>query len=335
MITDIETAQRNIGSKGFLDMAIDPTLDLFEEIERLKKEKNAVLLAHYYQEPDIQDVADYIGDSLGLAQQAAKTDADIIVFAGVHFMAETAKILNPGKKVLLPDLNAGCSLSDSCPPADFARFKAQHPGHIVISYINCSAGIKALSDIICTSSNARAIVESLPADQKIIFAPDKNLGAYINKVTGRNMVLWNGACMVHEIFSLEKIILLKEQHPEAKVLAHPECEEPLLKIADFVGSTTQILKYAASDACQTFIVATETGILHQMQKDAPHKTLIPAPPENNCACNDCPHMKLNTLEKLYLCMKYELPEITMEEDIRLAAKKPIDRMLELSAQLGL
>jgi len=335
MARDLETATAEISTKGFLDVAIDPTLDLFEEIEKLKKEKNAVLLAHYYQEADIQDVADYIGDSLGLAQQAASTQAAIIVFAGVHFMAETAKILNPGKKVLLPDLNAGCSLSDSCPPPEFARFKAEHPEHLVISYINCSAGIKALSDIICTSSNAKLIVESLPKDQKIIFAPDRNLGAYINKVTGRDMLLWDGACMVHEIFSLEKIIRLKEQHPQAKMIAHPECEEPVLKIADFVGSTSQLLKFVEQDPAPAFIVATETGILHQMQKNAPNKTLIPAPPENNCACNDCPHMKLNTLEKLYLCMKYEAPEITMDEDLRLLAKKPIDRMLELSTQLGL
>jgi len=332
---DFDEKLSQVGRRGFLDVPIDPTLDLFDEIERLKKEKNAVVLAHYYQEPDIQDVADYIGDSLGLAQYAEKTDADIIVFAGVHFMAETAKILNPTKKVLLPDLNAGCSLSDSCPPPVFAEFKKQHPGHIVISYVNCSAGIKALSDIICTSSNAKLIVDSLPADQKIIFAPDKNLGAYINKVTGRNMVLWDGACMVHEIFSLEKIIKLKESHPDAKLVAHPECEEPLLKIADFVGSTTQILKFVETDPAQKFIVATETGILHQMQKNAPGKTLIPAPPENNCACNDCPHMKLNTLEKLYLCMKYETPEILMDETLRLQAKRSIDKMMELSAQLGI
>jgi len=324
-----------IAAKGFMDMEIDPTLDLFEEIEKLKKEKNAVLLAHYYQEPDIQDVADYIGDSLGLAQHAAKTEADIIVFAGVHFMAETAKILNPDKKVLLPDLRAGCSLSDSCPPPLFKAFKEQHPDHLVISYINCSAGIKALSDIICTSSNAQLIVESLPADQKIIFAPDRNLGGYINKKTGRNMVLWNGACMVHEIFSLEKITRLKQRHPDAKLIAHPECEEAVLRIADFIGSTTQLLKYAEKDDASTYIVATETGILHQMQQNAPGKTFIAAPPDNACACNDCPHMKLNTLEKLYLCMKYELPEIEMEEQLRLAAKKPIDRMLVLSKQLGL
>ncbi len=329
------TEAEKLNMKGFLDMEIDPSLDLFKEIEKLKKEKNAIVLAHYYQEPDIQDIADYVGDSLGLAQKAANTNADIIVFAGVHFMAETAKILNPEKKVLLPDLKAGCSLSDSCPPPLFKGFKEKHPDHIVISYINCSAGIKALSDIICTSSNAQAIVESLPKDQKIIFAPDKNLGGYINKQTGRNMVLWNGACMVHEIFSLEKITKLKVRHPEAKLVAHPECEEPLLAIADFVGSTTQILKYTESDTCQSFIVATETGILHKMQQASPHKTFIAAPPDNSCACNDCPHMKLNTLEKVYMCMKYELPEVTMPEDLRLAARKPIQRMLDLSKQLGI
>ena len=325
----------NIEKNGFLNIELDPELDLFAEIERLKKEKNAIILAHYYQEPDIQDVADYIGDSLGLAQKAEKTDADIIVFAGVHFMAETAKILNPSKKVVIPDLKAGCSLSDSCPPPLFEQFKQKHPDHLVISYINCSAGIKALSDIICTSSNAQKIVESLPKEQKIIFAPDKNLGAYINKVTGRNMVLWNGACMVHEIFSVEKITKLKIRHPQAKVIAHPECEEPVLKLADFIGSTTQLLKYTEKDASQEYIVATETGILHQMIKSNPHKTFIPAPPDNACACNDCPHMKRNTLEKIYLCMEYELPEILMDEELRLAAKKPIDRMLELSAQFGL
>lgn len=324
-----------IEKKGFLDVEIDPLLDLFQEIELLKKEKNAIVLAHYYQEPDIQDIADYIGDSLGLAQKAEKTEADMIVFAGVHFMAETAKILNPTKKVVIPDLHAGCSLSDSCPPPLFKKFKEQYPNHLVISYINCSAGIKALSDIICTSSNAQKIVESLPADQKIIFAPDKNLGAYINKVTGRNMVLWNGACMVHEIFSLEKITKLKVRHPNAKLISHPECEEPLLRISDFIGSTTQLLKYTKESDANAFIVATETGILHQMQKASPKKTFIPAPPNNSCACNDCPHMKLNTLEKIYLCMKYEQPEILLDEALRLAAKKPIDRMLELSARFGL
>lgn len=321
--------------RGFLDVEIDPTLDLFHEIEVLKKEKNAVVLAHYYQEPDIQDVADYIGDSLGLAQQAEKTEADMIVFAGVHFMAETAKILNPHKKVLLPDLNAGCSLADSAPPELFRRFRENHPDHIVISYINCSAGIKALSDIICTSSNAAYIVESIPPEQPIIFAPDKNLGAYLVRKTGRDMVLWNGACMVHEIFSLEKIMRLKIRHPRAKFIAHPECEEAVLKLADFVGSTTGLLKFTENDDSSEYIVATETGILHQMQKASPHKTFIPAPPTNSCACNDCPHMKLNTLEKLYLCMKYEVPEITMDEELRIAARRPIDRMLEISARYGL
>lgn len=335
MVDNVEIAVKEIQKNGFLDIEIDPTLDLFEEIARLKKEKNAVLLAHYYQEPDIQDVADFIGDSLGLAQKAASTTADIIVFAGVHFMAETAKILNPDKKVLLPDLKAGCSLSDSCPPELFAKFKEKHPDHIVISYVNCSAGIKALSDIICTSSNARQIVESLPPEQKIIFAPDKNLGAYINKVTKRDMVLWNGACMVHELFSLEKIVKLKERHPEAQLIAHPECEDSILRIADFIGSTTALLNYTIKSSHETFIVATEAGILHQMEKSAPGKRFIPAPPDNSCACNDCPHMKLNTLEKLYLCLKYEMPEVTMEEDLRILAKKPIDKMLELSAAFGL
>ena len=331
----IHTDLEKVSQRGFLDIDIDPTLDLFQEIERLKKEKNAVLLAHYYQEPDIQDVADYIGDSLGLARQAEQTSADMIVFAGVHFMAETAKILNPSKKVVIPDLKAGCSLSDSCPPPLFKKFREEHPDHVVISYINCSAGIKALSDVICTSSNAKLIVESFPADQPIIFAPDKNLGAYINKVTGRNMLLWNGACMVHEIFSLEKIRKLKLRFPEAKMIAHPECEEIVLKEADFIGSTTQLLKFTETDPSQSFIVATETGILHQMIKNSPVKTFIPAPPNNACACNDCPHMKLNTLEKLYLCMEYETPEIFMEESLRLAAKKPIDKMLEISRKAGL
>ncbi len=325
----------SVAQNGFYKTDIDPTIDLFEAIQSLKKEKNAVILAHYYQDADIQDVADYIGDSLGLAQAAANTDADMIVFAGVHFMAETAKILNPNKKVLLPDLRAGCSLSDSCPPDLFSLFKDKYPDHLVISYINCSAGIKALSDIICTSGNAVQIVNSLAQDQKIIFAQDKNLGAYINKQSGRSMLLWNGACMVHEIFSLEKITRLKVRHPLAKFIAHPECESDLLAIADFIGSTTQLLKYSQLDPCREFIVATEAGILHQMQKASPNKTFIPAPPNNHCACNDCPHMKLNTLEKLYLCMLHEQPEIIMDEDVRLAAKKPIDRMMELSKQFGL
>ena len=332
---DINTAKSKIETTGFLDLDIDVNLDLFAEIERLKKEKNAIILAHYYQEPDIQDVADFIGDSLGLAQQAEKTSADIIVFAGVHFMAETAKILNPAKKVLLPDLNAGCSLSDSAPPSLFKLYKDKHPDHLVITYINCSAGMKALSDIICTSSNAEKIIDSLPKEQKIIFAPDRNLGAYLNKKTGRNMLLWNGACMVHEIFSLEKIIKLKIRHPQALVIAHPECETPILAIADYIGSTTGLLKFSQQSDGKEFIVATETGILHQMQKESPEKTFIPAPPNNSCACNDCPHMKLNTLEKLYLCMEYELPEIKMDEHLRLLARKPIDRMLEISRQYNL
>jgi quinolinate synthase len=335
---EAETLDRAISEldrNGFLDIELDPTLDLFAGIERIKKEKNAIILAHYYQEPDIQDVADYIGDSLGLAQQAEKTQADMIVFAGVHFMAETAKILNPSRKVVIPDLKAGCSLSDSCPPPLFRKFREQHPDHKVVSYINCSAGIKALSDVIVTSSNAKAVVESFPKDQPLIFAPDKNLGAYLNKITGRNMLLWNGACMVHEIFSLEKITRLKVRHPEAKLIAHPECEEPVLRMADFIGSTTGLLKFTQSDSSQSYIVATETGILHQMMKASPLKTFIPAPPDNSCACNDCPHMKRNTLEKIYLCMKYGIPEIIMDEELRLAAKKPIDRMLEISRQAGL
>lgn len=332
---NINNAIAQLSQKGFLDLEIDPQLDLFAEIERLKKEKNAVLLAHYYQEPDIQDVADYIGDSLGLAQKAAQTDADIIVFAGVHFMAETAKILNPSKKVLLPDLKAGCSLADSAPAPLFKAFKEKHPDHIVISYINCTADIKALSDIICTSGNAEKIIESVPKDQPIIFAPDKNLGAYLNRKCDRNMLLWNGACMVHEIFSVEKITKLKIRHPKAKLIAHPECEESILNMADYIGSTTQLLKYSKTDDTQEYIVATETGILHQMQQESPNKTFIPAPPNNSCACNDCPHMKLNTLEKLYLCMAYETPEITMNEQLRLAAKKPMDRMMEISKAAGL
>ncbi len=332
---DINNAKMEIETNGFLNLDVDINLDLFSEIEKLKREKNAIILAHYYQEPDIQDVADFIGDSLGLAQEAEKTKAEIIVFAGVHFMAETAKILNPEKMVLLPDLKAGCSLSDSAPPELFKLFKDKHPDHLVITYINCSAGIKALSDIICTSSNAEIIIESLPRDQKIIFAPDKNLGAYLNKKTGRSMVLWNGACMVHEIFSLQKIIKLKVRHPGAKVIAHPECEDAVLAQADFIGSTTGLLKYTSQDSSNEFIVVTETGILHQMQKLNPFKTFIPAPPNNSCACNDCPHMKLNTLEKLYLCMEYELPEIIMPENLRLAARKPIERMLEISKKYGL
>jgi len=331
MVTD----QTLLPEAGFLDKEIDPSLDLFAEIEKLKKQKNAVILAHYYQEPDIQDVADYIGDSLGLAQKAAKTEADIILFAGVHFMAETAKILNPSKKVVVPDWKAGCSLADSAPPELFRQFRGKHPDHLVISYINCTAEIKAQSDIICTSSNALAVIESVPEDQPILFAPDKNLGAYLNKKTGRDMLLWNGACMVHEIFSREKIIRLQHRHPEALLIAHPECEDAVLALADYIGSTTQLLQFSQSSANNSFIVATESGILHQMQKLSPEKTFIPAPPNNLCACNDCPHMKLNTLEKVYLCLQYEIPEIQMEESLRLAAKIPMDRMMEISRKAGL
>lgn len=305
--------------------------DIFEEINKLKKEKNAVILAHYYQDADIQDIADFIGDSLALAQQAAKTKADMIVFAGVHFMAETAKILNPTKKVVLPDLRAGCSLADSCPADKFEAFVKQHPNHVVISYINCTAEIKALTDIICTSSNAEKIVNSVPKDKGIIFAPDKNLGAYLIKKTGRDMLLWNGSCMVHEIFSLEKINHLKELNPNAKLIAHPECEEVILRVADMIGSTTALLKFTQEDKGNEYIVATETGIIHQMMKASPNKTFIPAPPNNSCACNDCPHMKLNTIEKLYNCMKYEKPELIMKPELIKAAEKPLRRMLELSA----
>ena len=327
---DLPTITRaDIERVGFVQRDVDPTLDLFEEIERLKRERNAVLLAHYYQEGDIQDIADYIGDSLGLAREAAETDADVIVFAGVHFMAETAKILNPTKTVLLPDLHAGCSLADSCPPDAFAAFRAEHPDHIVVSYINCSAAIKAQTDIICTSTNAEHIVRQL-GDQPIIFAPDRNLGRWLNEQTGRDMLLWDGACIVHEIFSEQKLVRLKARYPGAPVLAHPECEQGVLRHADHVGSTSSIRRFAAESEAQTLIVATESGILHQMQKDSPGKTFIPAPPDNGCACNDCPHMKLNTLEKLYLCLEHGQPELHMEPDLIRAARKPIDRMLEMS-----
>ncbi|WP_293943399.1 MULTISPECIES: quinolinate synthase NadA [unclassified Sphingobacterium] len=331
----MEIVNYELQAKGYNDAPIDPSLDLVAEIQRLKKEKNAVILAHYYQESEIQDIADYIGDSLGLSQEAAKTDADLIVFAGVHFMAETAKILSPTKKVILPDAKAGCSLSDSCPPHLFAKFKEQYPDHLVITYVNCTAELKALSDIVCTSSNAVQIVESLPIDQKIIFGPDRNLGAYVKKKTGRDLVLWNGACMVHEIFSQDKIDRLKSEYPEAKFIAHPECEDHILAKADYVGSTSGMLKFTQTDNAQVYIVATESGILYQMQKASPGKTFIPAPPNNACACNDCPHMKLNTLEKLYNCLKYESPEILLPEDVILRAQRPIERMLEISASLGL
>jgi len=305
-------------------------VDLFEAIHFLKRELNAVILAHYYQDPDIQDIADYIGDSLGLSRQAASTDADVIVFAGVHFMAETAKILNPTKLVLLPDLDAGCSLADSCPPAEFARFKAEHPGHMVISYINCTAEIKAMSDIICTSSNAVTIVNQIPADQPIIFAPDRNLGKYVMAQTGREMVLWQGSCMVHETFSEKKMVQLMIEHPHAETIAHPECEPAVLRHANYIGSTSALLNHVQQSPHQAFIVATEAGIIHQMQKVAPQKRFIPAPPLNNCACNECPHMRLNTLEKLYRCMRDRTPEITLSENIRVAALRPIQRMLAMS-----
>jgi quinolinate synthase len=335
MVSEVEEKIKSLDKTGYLDIELDPTLDLFAEIKKLKNEKNAVLLAHYYQEPDIQDIADFIGDSLQLAQKAQRTTADIILFAGVHFMAETAKILNPAKKVILPDLRAGCSLADGCPPEEFSAFKKKFPGYAVISYINCSAEIKAMSDYICTSSNAEYIVKAVPENQGIIFAPDKNLGSYLVKKLNREMVVWDGSCIVHEIFSLDKIARLKEKHPSAKLIAHPECETAILNMADYIGSTTALLKYTMNDNSDTYIVATETGILHKMQQSSPYKTFIPAPPNNSCACNDCPHMKLNTLEKIYLCLKYELPELVMDEELRKKAKVPIDRMLEISAKAGL
>ncbi|MEM1121696.1 MAG: quinolinate synthase NadA [Bacteroidota bacterium] len=332
----VAIAQKNLAKKGFLDIDVDPTLDLFEEIEKLKKEKNAIILAHYYQESEIQDIADYIGDSLGLSQQAASTEADIIVFAGVHFMAETAKMLSPSKKVILPDLKAGCSLADSCPPHLFKKFKEKYPDHKVVSYINCTAELKTLTDVCCTSTNATHIINSFPKDQPIIFAPDINLGRYLKKQSGReNMILWNGSCMVHEIFSHEKITKLQLRHPEAKFIAHPECEAHILDIADYIGSTSGLLRYTKENPATEFIVATESGILHQMIKASPHKTFIPAPPNNACACNDCPHMKLNTLEKLYISMKYETPEITLPEWVIEEGVKSINRMLDISKKAGL
>ncbi|MCC6815132.1 MAG: quinolinate synthase NadA [Saprospiraceae bacterium] len=320
---------------GFLEREIDPELDLIDEIRCLKEEKNAIILAHYYQESEIQDIADFVGDSLQLSQVAAKTEAEMIAFAGVHFMAETAKILSPNKKVMLPDLKAGCSLSDSCPATVFAQFKQKYPDHIVVSYVNCTAELKTLTDICCTSSNAVHIINSIPKEKGIIFAPDKNLGAYLEKVTNRKMILWNGACMVHEIFSKEKIIKLKHQSPEAIIIAHPECEEAVLNLAEFIGSTSQLLSFTKKKEFNQFIVATESGILHQMQMANPEKIFIPAPPNNHCACNECPHMKRNTLEKLYLCLKYELPEIILSDDIVLKARNSIDRMLEISEKAGL
>lgn len=309
---------------------------IIDQINLLRTEKNAIILAHYYQEAEIQDVADFVGDSLALAQWAAKTTADIIVLCGVHFMGETAKILSPDKRVFIPDLKAGCSLADSCPAPEFEKFIADHPGHTVISYVNTTAAVKALTDIVVTSTNARQIVESLPEDEKIIFGPDKHLGDYINKITGRNMLLWDGVCHVHAQFSLEKILDLKREHPQALILAHPECPAYLLEVADHVGSTSSILKYATQSPKKEFIVATEAGILHQMQKDNPDKLFIPAPPEDaTCACNECFYMKMNTLEKLYLCLKNEQPEIFVEEEVRVKSVKSIERMLEISERYGL
>ena len=332
---ELAIAEKDLHKNGFLDIDLDPTMNLEEEIQQLKKEKNAIILAHYYQESEIQDVADYVGDSLQLSQMAANTDADIIVFAGVHFMAETAKMLSPSKKVLLPDLKAGCSLADSCPPHLFKKFKEKYPDHVVVSYVNCTAELKTLTDICCTSSNARYVIESIPEDKGIIFAPDKNLGAYLQKVTGRDMILWNGTCMVHEIFSHEKITKLKIRHPDAEFIAHPECEAHLLEIADYIGSTSGLLKYTQTSPSKKFIVATEAGILHQMELKSPEKEFFPAPPNNTCACNDCPHMKRNTMEKLYLSMKYEMPEITLEDWVIEKGRVCIDRMLEISDKAGL
>jgi quinolinate synthase len=325
-----------ISNKGFIDLPIDASIDLIYEINRMRKEKNAILLAHYYQTSDIQDIADFVGDSLQLSQKSAKTSADIIVFAGVHFMAETAKILSPQKKVLIPDLNAGCSLAESCKPEEFRRFIKQYPGYTVISYVNTSAEIKALTDITCTSSNAMQIIKSLPENEKIIFAPDKNLGNYINRVTGRDMIVWQGACHVHEEFSLERIIELKKHYPEAKIIAHPECEKPVLLVADYIGSTYSLLKYTSEDKSNIFIVATESGIIHQMKKSNPEKEFIPAPPKDStCACNDCNFMKLITLKKIYNCLKYEMPEVQVKEKIRIKAVRSIQKMLEMSEKPGL
>lgn len=317
--------------KGFVDEPVNPELDLVSSIRKIAGEKRAIILAHYYQEAAIQEVADFVGDSLDLSRVAADNDAEIILFAGVHFMAETAKILSPGKKVLIPDLNAGCSLADSCPPEAFAEFRKQHPDHLVVTYVNTSAQIKAMSDICCTSTNAVKIIEQIPGDQKIIFAPDRNLGNYINSLTGRNMLLWDGACHVHEEFSLEKILELKSEHPDALVIAHPECKKPVLIVADFIGSTSALLKFTRQTDATRFIVATESGILHQMRKANPDKTFIPAPPKDStCACNDCKFMKLHTLKKIYLTLKYEWPEVHVPEEIRVKAEKPIRRMLEMS-----
>jgi len=328
---DLEIATNTLAARGYLKLPVPAKNNIVSEIKRLKKEKNAVILAHYYQNKDIQELADYLGDSLYLAKIAVEVEADIIVFAGVHFMAETAKIINPTKKVLLPDLKAGCSLADSCPPADFKKFKEQYSEALVVTYINCSADIKALSDIVCTSSNALQIIESIPKDKQIIFAPDKNLGRYLIKETGRDMILWEGSCIVHEAFSFEKIVTLFKEYPQAKFIAHPESESQVLDVAHYIGSTSGLLKFVQEDNATEFIVATEAGILHEMQKRAPHKTFIPAPVEDDtCACSECAFMKLNTLEKLYLCLEHELPEILLEESLMSQARLPIERMLEIS-----
>ena len=326
-----DTYQKIIDTCGFVDLPLETGTDLLAEILRLKKEKNAVILGHYYITPELQNISDFLGDSLALSQQAEATTADIILFVGVHFMAETAKILNPGKKVIIPDMKAGCSLADSTPGPDFERFIKMHPDHVVVSYINCSAEVKALSDVIVTSSNARKIVESFATDQKIIFAPDKNLGNYLNSVTGRDMLLWDGACMVHEKYSLEKIIGMQIEHPDAELIAHPECERPILMVSNYVGSTTALLNYVSVSKSKKFIVATESGIIHQMQLKCPDKTFLPAPSiDSTCGCNDCSFMKLNTLKKLYLALKFEQPEIILDDNLMNKARKPIQRMLELS-----
>ncbi len=323
-------------SIGYMDAPIPKDLDLKAEIDKLRKEKNAVILAHYYQTGDIQDIADCVGDSLALAQWAAKTEADIIVLCGVHFMGETAKILCPGKKVLVPDLNAGCSLADSCPADEFANFIKQHPGHTVISYVNTTAAVKALTDVVVTSTNARQIVESFPKETPLIFGPDRNLGNYVNSITGRDMLLWHGACHVHEQFSVEKILALKKQYPEAEVVTHPECKQPVVQISDFVGSTAALLKHTIKSDKKQFIVATESGVIHEMRKQSPDKEFIPAPPsDGTCACNECNFMRMNTMKKLYNCLKFESPEIIVDEDLQKKAIRPIKKMLEISEQLGL
>lgn len=322
---------RMLEEKGFIDEPVSPDLKLIDEIKRLKKEKNAVILSHFYVDGDLQDIADYVGDSLGLAQAAARTDADMIVFVGVHFMAETAKIINPDKRVILPDLKAGCSLAESAPADKFAAFKAKYPDHKVITYVNATADLKTMSDIVCTSANAKKIVDSFPKDEKLIFGPDKNLGNYINSITGREMVLWDGACQVHEQYSVEKIIDLMDEHKDAEFIAHPECEKPVLLLAKHIGSTTSLLNYVQQSEARKFIVATESGIFHQMSKACPEKIFIPAPSiDSTCGCNDCEFMKLNSLQKLYICLKYEQPEITLPKDVIEKARIPIQRMLEIS-----